>query len=174
MMPSIELRLATMRRALQEVILPAIAADNALAREQAQLVAAHLDLIAQQLADAPRIDAKIMQGTAELGSALAERVTGGPRTQAAAQALRAQVEAPFDGAASVRRAHLAAAIDALLTGLGQDGDERSRHAAHDLIIEHALVIGLYERVCFASNGLDPERADLPPLAALLAPTRGHP
>lgn len=86
MMPSIGLRLATLRRAVNEVILPAIAPDNALAREQAQLVAAHLELLARQLDDAPRIDAALARGTAALALTLSACASGGPRTQAAARA----------------------------------------------------------------------------------------
>lgn len=171
MMPSIELRLVSMRRAISEVILPAIAPDNALAREQAQLVAAHLDLISAQLAHVPRVDEEIMQGTARLAAALVECAAGDTRTQAARQALHALLIAPPNGNAPTRRAQLAAAIDALLEALGSDGDADCRRAAHDLIVEHALTVGLYERVAFAGNGMDPERAALPSLAALLA--AGH-
>ena len=171
MMPSIELRLATMRRSLHEVILPAIAADNALAREQAQLLVAHLDLLAVQLAEAATVDAMLARGTETLASALVANAAGGVHTQATAQALRAQLDDGQPCTSTARRAALAAAIDALLGALALDGETACRHAAHDLIVEHALRDGMVERVCFASNGLDPERAELPSLANLLALTR---
>lgn len=170
MMPSIDLRLATLRRAVNEVILPAIAPDNALAREQAQLVAAHLELLARQLDDAPRIDAALARGTAALALALVAHAAGGPCTQAAASALNECANAGDAAAPGLRRAQIAAAIDAYMDALAVDGDEAARQRAHDLIIEHALNDGRLERVSFAGNGLDPERAELPCLDALLAST----
>ncbi len=168
MMPSIELRLATMRRALAEVILPAIAADNALAREQAQLVMAHLELLAQQLPTASRLDERVLRGTEALAQALVASAAGGARTRAAAAALGAALASNADEPHAARRARLAAAIDALVGAGEEDGDAAFRARAFDAIVAHANECGVYERAWFASNGLDPERASLPSLATLFA------
>ncbi|MGE0861516.1 MAG: hypothetical protein AB7I01_13420 [Gammaproteobacteria bacterium] len=168
MMPSIELRLATMRRALAEVILPAIAADNALAREQTQLVMAHLDLLAQQLPSASRLDERVLRGTEDLARTLAANASGGARTQAATAALGAALETNEDASHAARRARLAAAIDVLVGAAEEDGEAAFRARVYDAIVAHASEYGVYERAWFAPNGLDPERASLPPLATLFA------
>jgi hypothetical protein len=155
MMPSIELRLATMRRALAEVILPAIAADNALAREQAQLVMAHLELLAQQLPTAARLDERVLRGTEALAQALVASAAGGARTQAAAATLGAALASNVDEPHAARRARLAAAIDTLVGAAEEDGDAAFRAQAFDAIVAHAGECGVYERAWFAPNGLDP-------------------
>ena len=70
MMPSIELRLKTMAKAVQEVILPAIAPGNDLAREQAQLLIAHLALISQHWRHAHAYDALAFEAIKELAARL--------------------------------------------------------------------------------------------------------
>ena len=87
MMPSIELRLKTMAKAVQEVILPAIAAGNDLAREQAQLLIAHLALISQHWRHAHTYDALTLDAIKELAERLVVAAQGGEQTANASAAV---------------------------------------------------------------------------------------
>jgi hypothetical protein len=77
MMPSIELRLQTMAKAMAEVILPAIAPENALAREQAQLMIAQLGMVANHWRRAAEYDALGLREIAALAERLCAVATGG-------------------------------------------------------------------------------------------------
>ncbi|MGE0484391.1 MAG: hypothetical protein AB7Q81_09655 [Gammaproteobacteria bacterium] len=174
MMPSIELRLATMQRALREVILPAIDRDNPLAREQAQLLVAHLDLIGLQWRDAQACEAAAARAMTTLAARLLAEVTGGAQTDAALTAL-ADVLARCETAGMVptaTRATLAAAIDTLVGAVYADGDAAARTGMADAILAHAAREARRDRAWFAANGMDPERASLPDLATLRADLGG--
>ena len=163
MMPSIELRIATMVRALREVIEPALAPDNPLAREQAQLVAAHLELLARQIPLAQQYEDLSLRATTALATRLVAQAAGGERTLAAAAALQDRLAArvPGDQSAAARRAALGAAMDALIAAAHVDASAAFRAALYDAVLADAARQALRDRAWFAANGLDPEQADLP-------------
>jgi hypothetical protein len=140
MMPSIELRLQTMVKAMADVILPAIAPENALAREQAQLMTAQLRMIAKQWPRAAEYDALELRDIAALAERLCARVTGGAETRGAAESLAALLrrrEAEPTSAAREGRAAIANAIDALIRASVVDGDEAFRRMSSDAILEYS-------------------------------------
>jgi len=171
MMPSIELRLQTMVKAMADVILPAIAPENALAREQAQLMTAQLRMIAKQWPRAAEYDALELRDIAALAERLCARVTGGAETRGAAEALAALLrrrEAEPTSAVREGRAAIANAIDALIRASVVDGDEAFRRMSSDAILEYSGLQAWRGRAWFAGCGMDPERALFPEIDDVLA------
>lgn len=170
MMPSIALRLKTMVKAMQEVILPAIAPGNDLAREQGLLLVAHLDLISQHWQRAQAYDTLALSAIKDLATRLVEAAAGGARTATAAAALaqciKRQADAEIDAAAE--RAAIARHIDQLVTAVGEDGEAGFRDFLFQAIVEHGALQAGRDRVWFAASGLDPERASLVGIEEMLA------
>ena len=168
MMPSIELRFGTMVRALTEVILPALPPENALAREQAQLLIAHLDLIAAQWPHADAYEARSLAEMAALAEQLATGADGGSATRNAAEELRLCVHDGASQAAGERRAAIAAAIDKLVNACGRDGSAAFRADLSNAILEYTANQAWRDRVMFAGSGMDPDRAEFISIDELLA------
>jgi hypothetical protein len=173
MMPSIELRLRTMTKAMAEVILPAIAPENALAREQAQLLMAQLGMVAKHWRRAAEYDALGLREIAALAERLCTFATGGAETRAAAEALEALLcerKGHPAGAVDEERAAIAKAIDGLIRASGIDGDGAFKRASSEAILEYSALEAWRGRVWFAGCGMDPERARLPEIDDMLAKT----
>lgn len=177
MMPSLELRLRTLAKAMTDVILPALPAQNALAREQAQLLVAQLGMIAKHWRRAAEFDAIALREIVALAERLVPLAAGGPRTQAAAGELAALLAGRAQSARALDedRAAVAAAIDALIAASAVDGDDPFRCASGDAIVAYSALQAWRDRVWFAGFGMDPERARLPEIDDMLAqarPSRG--
>jgi hypothetical protein len=171
MMPSIELRLQTMAKAMTDVILPALAPENALAREQAQLMIAQLGMIAKHWRRAAEYDALGLRTILALAERLYAVAAGGAETRAAAEALAALLrrrEARPTVVVDEERAVLANAIDALIRASGIDGDEAFKRASSEGILEYSVLQTWRDRVWSAGFGMDPERASLPGIEEMLA------
>lgn len=160
MNPSIELRLRTMIRALTEVIVPAVDAQDSLAREQAQLLLGHLHALLQQHrheADIDRVERRTLD---KLAHDLAEASAGGEATARATTRLRAQ---PPDTAT----ADIAHAVEALLIASGEDGSESFQRTSAALVLKHARESAVRGRAWFKPMGFDPVPDTLPAIATLL-------
>jgi hypothetical protein len=170
-MPSIELRLQTMAKAMTDVILPALGPENALAREQAQLMIAQLGVIAKHWRRAAEYDALGLREMFALAERLGGVATGGAETRVAADALASLLrgrETRGTGAVDEERAAIANAIDTLIRASGIDGDEEFRRASSDAILEYSALQAWCDRVWFAGCGMDPELARLPEIDDMLA------
>ncbi|MCK9285185.1 MAG: hypothetical protein M0P39_12995 [Rhodocyclaceae bacterium] len=175
MTPSIELRIQTMMKAMTEVILPAIESGNDLAREQGQLMIAHLGLLARHWDKALAYDTLCLGELIRLAKRLCDEASGGPRTTAAAAALRELLHshAP-DGAVPATQARinevrvaLAAGIDHLVRATEVDSSAAFHAGSAKAILDHAALQAWRDRVWFADAGMDPERAGLPSIEAML-------
>jgi hypothetical protein len=161
-LPSIELRIQNLIKALSQVVLPAIDPGNALAREQAQLVIGHLELIARQWERAPAYEAQAFAALRELADRLVRDAEGGSGTMEAAAALR---EAP------PRRAEVGDAIDRLIRAASADGSPGFRARLENAVLEHGALHAWRERVWFAGTGLDPDASALPSIDEMLQGAR---
>lgn len=171
MLPGIELRIQNLIKALSQVVLPAVDPGNGLAREQAQLVIAHLQLIAQQWDKAQTFEAQSLAALRALGERLAPAAAGGAETSRACAGLR---DALARRSASNERAELAREHQALGTALEQliaatfaDGSADFRAQLDEAVLEHGEHQAWRERVWFAGNALDPDRAELPSIDEML-------
>lgn len=167
MLPSIDIRIQNLVKALQQVILPAVDPSNKLAVEQAQLAIAHLHVIAQQWDQAHQFEIGSLRAMRQLADSLIAASAGGVQTTACAKQVEAVV-GRIDPAAlltansiAVVIGALGSAIDALIFAISADGSETCRDASRDAILEYSLRQARRERVWFAGTGLDPDRAALP-------------
>ncbi|MGE0487094.1 MAG: hypothetical protein AB7Q81_23280 [Gammaproteobacteria bacterium] len=160
MKPSIELRLRTMMRAMSEVIVPAIDADNSLAREQAQLMFGHLNALLRHHTLELRVDAHEDAAARELARALLDAGGGGARTMAARDALTAALA----GADADALAH---ALERLVIAAGADGEPALHAASARLVLDHARRQNRLGRAWFKPMGFDARPDELPDPATLL-------
>jgi hypothetical protein len=173
MTPDIGMRLDTIARALQQVVIPALPADQVLAIEQATLSLAHLGIIGEQLSYVADYEAAGLADMTGLAEQLVAASAGGPETQAATEALRDVLAragaSPDDAAATAkdRRNALAAAIDSVIRASGLDGDAEFVAASQRLVLEHGTRQSFRDRAWFRASGLDPDRAALPSIPELL-------
>ena len=154
MTPTIDDRLASIVRALTEVILPHLPPEASLAQEQAHLAIGHLQIIRAQLDAAPGFEREELDDAVALGRDLAAGVQGGTATTAAVAAL-GQAIATADGS-DVRgqRQAVHLAVDALIKAAAQDGDGAGRQALAATILAHEAPRALKDRKWFAPFGFD--------------------
>lgn len=160
MIPSLPDRLSSMRRALESVIIPAIPTDNGLAIEQAHLLLAHLGLIDEQADHIEQYEIAELAALEALAGGLAREAGGGERTLAAAQELRATLDAPSPEDAKTRRERTVAismAIERLVSASGDDGSPAFCTVSQNLIIADCERTSLRDRAWFKSTGF--ERGD---------------
>ena len=173
MTPDIGMRLGTIARALQQVVIPALPADQVLAIEQATLCLGHLGIIGEQLNYVADYDATCLADMTDLAEQLVTASAGGPRTQAATEALRDLLTragaSPHGMAATAKdqRNALAAAIDALVRASGLDAETDFLAASQRLVLGHGARQSFRDRAWFKGCGLDPDRAALPSIPQLL-------
>jgi hypothetical protein len=158
LLPSIELRIANVIKALAQVVLPAIDPNNGLAREQAALAIGHLQLIAEQWSRAPEFEARALAALQAMGEVLAAAATGGARTQKAAAELRSVLGDSREPGAE---------IDALIEAAFADGSADFRAIVDEAVLAHGARQAWRERVWFQGNGLDLDRAALPSIDEML-------
>jgi ATP phosphoribosyltransferase regulatory subunit HisZ len=137
-----DLRLKSMSRSLESVILPAIDSENALAVTQAHIIIAHIGLIRRLLDHLPEYGRLEHRANLAVAVDLASVAEGGPAVETAVLALRSQIAAaPGDGAlasaAELRDSSeaLARAAEAVVDAMGVDGDAGARKRVIDIAIK---------------------------------------
>jgi hypothetical protein len=161
MSPSVDERLASIVRALTDVVLPSLPPEAGLAQEQIQLCIGHIQILRAQLDDLPGYEVEELADAAALGEALT-RCGGGPRTRAATATLgEALVERSASGGGAVRAARqkINDAIGALVEAVAFDGDEASRAAVPGTILKMERERALKDRRWFSAFGFDNQLAD---------------
>ena len=166
MLPNIDLRIANMMKALEQVILPALPREQRLARDQAMLVVGQLHMMSQQWKSALRYEALSLDELIALARALASDAPasiGAPleTSLAVAQACDRTSIAALEQA-SIALGH---AVDAAILG-GAEHLPLSQ-AAIDAVLDYALRHARRERTWFKANQLDPDQGDLPDIEAML-------
>lgn len=167
MLPNIDLRIANMTKALEQVILPALPREQRLARDQAMLVIGQLRMISQQWKSALRYEALSLDELVVLARALASEAPasiGEPLEAALAVAQdcdRTSITALEQ--ASIALGH---AVDAAILG-GAEHLPLSP-AATDAVLDYGLRHARRERTWFKANQMDPDQGDLPDIEAMLA------
>lgn len=170
MIPDIELRLDSVRRALTEVILPAIDQGNSLAVEQTMLAIGHIGMIMGQVDKAADYVAICF---ADLATTMADLpVTGGADTTAAAAALAATLSSPGQGE-DCRNAYRAAtgALERLIRAVDSDGDADFRRELHRKVLAFTKRQAGRERSWFAASGFDPDARNLPSIPNMISAGR---
>jgi hypothetical protein len=159
--PNADERLASIVRALSDVVLPSLPAEAGLAQEQLQLCIGHIEILRAQLDALPQYEAEERADAAALGQALA-RSEGGPRTRAATARLDAALadENPSGGAAvRAARQRINDAIGAVVEAVAIDGDGDSRAGVRRSILQMERARALKDRRWFTAFGFDNPLAD---------------
>ena len=160
MIPSLELRLRSMMRAVTEVILPAIDQNNSLAQEQGRLLVGHLHAMLLQLPYAARLERVEHEATGALAQRLIAASRGGPVTTAATARLNA---------ALLRgdRIELSQAIERLIVDSAEDSAPQFMQDTERLVLAEAKATTLRGRTWFKPMGFDAEPESLTDVASLL-------
>jgi hypothetical protein len=152
MIPSVNDRLASVVRALTDVIMPSLPSEAGLAQEQIQLAIGHLQILQAQLDGTPAFEAEEAGDAKALGEALITAGEGGSQTTAALAALKSAVETE----ASARDARVAihTAIDGLVKAAAADGSADFQSALGKIIIDHQTPRTMKDRKWFELMGFD--------------------
>jgi hypothetical protein len=171
-----ELQLATMMRAMQQVVIPAIDPKNQLAMEQAQLITGMMALMAQQLPVQFQFDRDELQRLLDSSQRLL--VLGGSNgdvtetvgilakaSQRAAQVLQLCTVDPArltDAVHSLREA-----IGNVMTAVAAQADQALLVAVESEILELSKQQLLRDRALLALQGWEPDAKTLPTIGELL-------
>ncbi|MDR6834115.1 MULTISPECIES: hypothetical protein [unclassified Sphingopyxis] len=153
MTPTTDERLASIIRALTEVILPHLPADASLAQEQVQLAIGHLQILRLQFDAVPAFEAEELGDTHALGEELVGAIDGGPQTAAACSALKA-VLAKTDSEVRPALSALNRAVEALVQAVSVDGDRTSKARLAAIILRHERARVEKDRRWFLPYGFD--------------------
>jgi hypothetical protein len=153
MNPSVKDRLASVVRALNGVVLPALPKDAGLAQEQVMLAMGHIQIILAQMDAAPDFLVDEAHDLSEMGRAVAAGTSGGTATQTAKLALEKTLSGQA-GSPQVQTAQIQEAIDAVLIALKTDGDPASYDAVKTLILTQGAARADKDRRWFAAMGFD--------------------
>lgn len=168
MNPSIEDRLGSMIRAMEEVVLPELRGRKGLAEEQASLVLGHLHQLRAQAGLNTHYENAEFRALATLAAELVAAASGGPVTTSAAHELRsAAMPATDDDALQAATVRTSAAIAALIAAAHVDGDTRFRTAVYRQVLGHGAATALRDRSWFAITGFEGPDTELPSMTAAL-------
>lgn len=139
MSPDTDERLASIVRALTEVVLPHLPPEASLAQEQVHLAIGHLQILRGQLDDIPAFEREELEDTKALAFALLD-ISGGAQTLAVLSDLQAAAAKTYDDVRSGVKA-LNRAIEALVHAVSIDGDGEAKAMLSQIILryEHSRV-----------------------------------
>jgi hypothetical protein len=152
MIPSVNDRLASVIRALTDVIMPSLPPEAGLAQEQIQLAIGHLQILQAQMDGTPAFEVDEADDAKALGEALLAAGEGGNQTSAALADLKSAVEA----VSSPRELRVAihTAIDGLVKATAGDGSSGFKSALGQIIIKHQTPRTMKDRKWFELMGFD--------------------
>ena len=152
MTPNIDERLASIIRALTEVVLPHLPPEASLAQEQVHLAVGHLQILRAQLDDIPVYELEELEDGVALAKALAP-INGGPVTTSAQSSLQSAASAPGDDVrVGVKAINLA--IAALVHAVSRDGEEGAKAALSSTILNYEHTRVQKDRRWFLPFGFD--------------------
>jgi hypothetical protein len=155
MTPSIDERLASVLRALSEVILPHLPDHATFAQEQAHLAIGHLGIIRAQLDQAPAYEREELDDAAALGKALSAAIPAGDHTDPSLATLRRALQgSEGDDDVRARCQAIHDAIEDLVRAVGRQGCPDSRRSLSMAILDHEDRRARKDRKWFAPFGFD--------------------
>ena len=171
-----EVQLASVIKALTDVVLPAVDPDNKLAQEQGRLAVGLLALLSQQLPMQHSFDCNELQRLIDYSGQLQNAADGGDNTQKAAADLKSATDAAtlaLEGANTSPQALrdavalMRAATGELITQTFKDGDRSSRTRLSRLTLDMSAEQLIRDRSMLLMQGWEPDPAAVPPLKDLL-------
>lgn len=172
-----EIQIASMIKAMKDVVIPALDSGNRLAMEQSQLIVGMLNLMASQLPIQFQFDRDELGRLTGSLAALAAICAEAPALQATAARLHEQQTAAADlhARCSVDPAELTAAVRALRATVGAvvvEAGQQAPVATAERIEGVVLALSreqlLRDRAIVAPQGWEADPAAVPPIRELLA------
>ena len=154
MTPNVDDRLASVIRALTEVVLPHLPPEASLAQEQVHLSVGHLQILRAQLDVTPAFERDELDDAISIGQALGSAVSGGVQTGKALAALSASVAAAKGSDVRGERKAIHNCIAELVRSVSADGDAAGKAALTRTILEHEQPRAQKDREWFAPFGFD--------------------
>jgi hypothetical protein len=165
MTPNPDLRIANCIKAIEQVVIPALPPGERLAREQAMLVIGHLSMLAVQWKPALRYETASLDAMMQLATGLQQTEPGWQPELGAALAAVADVDrSDFDAVEQAMRS-LGVVIDTVIKG--DDGTRPLAPTSVAALLDYADHQAFRHRTWSAGCGLDPDKADLPPISTVL-------
>lgn len=154
MTPATDERIASIIRALTEVVLPHLPPEASLAQEQVQLAVGHLQILRLQFDGIAAFEQGELDDNKTLARALAHAIDGGPETSAAVAAVRdcAARETGSEVRAELRAVN--AAIEGLVAAVSADGAAGAKAQLSRIILEHEAGRVEKDRRWFLPYGFD--------------------
>jgi hypothetical protein len=166
MLPNIDVRLKNIIKAVEQVIAPALPADEKLAQEQARLIVGHITMLQGQWKNAVRFEAGSFNMIRDLAKGLVSYVDETQARLLSAALVQVDDIDVYDiDALNVGICTLGQAIDSVI--LGEDGKKPLAREAWNLILDFGEKDSLRNRVWFRATGIDPDHADLPALEQVI-------
>ncbi|WP_428630019.1 hypothetical protein [Sphingopyxis sp.] len=154
MTPTVDERLASIIRALTEVVLPHLPPEASLAQEQVQLSVGHLQILRAQFDATPAFEREELDDNKALAAALVDAIAGGSDTQAAVTALKKRVAATDGSDVRGQTRAINEGIEALVKAVSVDGGQGTKATLSSLILAHERVRVLKDRRWFLPFGFD--------------------
>ncbi len=158
MNPSVHDRLASVVRALEGVILPALPPQAALAQEQAALAIGHIQIVLALLDATPAFEAEEVADIEAMANTIISHAHGGAETAAAIANLRAVIGDTKPQAPRLKLEAVQNAIDETLQALAADGESNARAAVRRQVLAQGAARAAKDRAWFAAMGFDAEYA----------------
>jgi hypothetical protein len=152
MIPAVDDRLASVVRALTDVVMPSLPPEAGLAQEQIQLAIGQLQILRAQLDATPDFEAEEAWDARALGQLLLGAGGGGAATSAALAALKSAVDAK--AGAREDRIAIHTAIDTLVKASSSDGSDTFRAQIGRIIVKHQTPRTVKDRKWFTPFGFD--------------------
>ena len=166
MLPIVDLRIANVIKALEQVILLALPPRERLARDQINLCIGHLRMIGEQWCWAAAFEGGSFRAMIALAKAMQPSADAFYTDELAAAIVTAEAIERGDLAAVERGlVALGGLIDRII--LGEDGQFPLATELWDAVLAYGERQATRERTWFAATGLDPDRCELPGIAEMM-------
>ena len=154
MTPNVDDRLASIIRALTEVVLPHLPPEASLAQEQVHLSVGQLQILRAQFDAVPAFEREELDDAIAIGKALYSSVNGGAETKAALSALATGIAAAGGNNVRGERMAISNAVAVLVRAVSVDGDATGKTALSQIILQHEHPRVQKDRQWFAPFGFD--------------------
>ena len=154
MRPYFDERLASIIRALSEVVLPHLPPEASLAQEQVHLTLGHLQIMRAQLDQLHDYEREELADYVTLATALCSAVTGGQKTRSALAELTQSVSSSASQDVRAARKAVNQAVDGLVKACAIDGAPGAHETLSGLILTHEHARIQKDRKWFAPFGFD--------------------
>jgi len=168
MTPGFEIRLSSMIKALEQVVLPAVEPGNGFATEQLAITIGQLEMLRLQWPYAHGYAERCLDDIVALGRSVAHHASS-PTGDAVMDAvlLAGESDASSTDELIAQRDRIGNVICAAIEDIAIQGDEHKWRTVAKLVIEHEGLAHERNRAWFARTGMDPQSSEWPPIQTLV-------